>query len=415
MFFRLILPVTSMFIATLLVAFGHDSGTKTVNDSRWVISLNVGTENEPELLPVLIRIDAESANSTEIRASIINGEEEIRVGPVSMKAGKLVIEIPHYASTISLDTGKGNEPVKGVWSKVRGAGKVFQVPCQAKRWQAIEWDDPADFVGRWSVKFEDSEDPAVGVFRKAGDSNQVYGTFLTTTGDYRYLAGGVRDGKLQLSCFDGAHAFLFNIRNTDNGLEGSFHSGNWYKTTWTATRDDDAALPDAFGQTTWTDRVKLEDLKFPDLEGTPVSLADEQFVGKCRIIEVFGSWCPNCHDAGVYLTELHEKYADDGLSIVGLAFELTGDFDTDVAQVRTFIERNQTKYPILIAGTSDKGEATEQLKVLDRVRSYPTMIFLDQASNVKAIYTGFSGPATGQAHATLRRQFEKTIEKILND
>jgi len=37
--------------------------------------------------------------------------------------------------------------------------------------------------------------------------NKLTGTFLTTTGDYRYLDGIVTGDSLKLSTFDGAHAY----------------------------------------------------------------------------------------------------------------------------------------------------------------------------------------------------------------
>jgi thiol-disulfide isomerase/thioredoxin len=292
----------------------------------------------------------------------------------------------------------------------------------------VSFDDPARIVGRWAVRFADSPDLAVAIFeklggtggadrnsdQKMGGTNWVQGTFLTTTGDYRYLSGGVDDGQLKLSCFDGAHAFLFHAEIDESGkLQGDFCSGNWYRTTWEAILDDNAKLPDAFRQTRWTGKLTLDELEFIDLTGRKVSLGDPQLAGTCRIIELFGSWCPNCHDAGAYLSQLHEKYESKGLKIVGLAFEITGDFEQDVEQVRKFMSRNHTSYPILIAGTSDKELARKAMPVLDSVKSYPTFIFLNGRGNVLAIYTGFSGPATGEAYQQLQNQFEAIIRKGL--
>ncbi|MGI9516704.1 MAG: TlpA family protein disulfide reductase [Pirellulaceae bacterium] len=376
----------------------------------WTMSLNVGSEEQPDWLDFGVQVAHSSP------WFLINGEERIEMPDISYKDTRLELHAFHYASKVVVWWDPVTDTLSGEWTKRRGKDNDAVVPVIGSRPTEQPWEDPSKFVGRWSVHFADSEDPAVGVFEKAEGSNQVLGTFLTTTGDYRYLAGGVRDGRLQLSCFDGAHAFLFRADvGSDGSLTGTFKSGNWYETQWTARLDAEATLPDAFTQTVWTDKVALSELRFPDLDGNVVALDDERFAGKCRIIEVFGSWCPNCHDAGVYLSELHEKYGDRGLSITGLAFELTGDFETDVAQVRRFADRNDTAYPMLIAGTSDKGEATEQLQVLDRVRSYPTMIFLDAGGHVKAIYTGFSGPATGEAHRKLREQFEAIIEELLDE
>ncbi len=101
----------------------------------------------------------------------------------------------------------------------------------------------ASDAGRWKVRFETSERPAVGVFEARG--SDVTGTFLTSTGDDRFLAGSYERGRLRLSCFDGAHAFLFDARATGERLAGTFHSGNAWTETWSATRDaeESAALP----------------------------------------------------------------------------------------------------------------------------------------------------------------------------
>ena len=409
-----------MSLATLLLSFAAaisspvESMTQQEPVGDWQLFLDVGTQANQLELPFRVTIQRRDVgDKSELQAEIVNGSERIPVGPILWKQPQLTIEIPHYASRLVLEYEPALETLRGQWWKRRGRDQEAKLACHGSRRSADEGADPTRYLGRWVVRFADSEDPAVAVFVRDSSANQVQGTFLTTTGDYRYLAGKVVDGKLRLSCFDGAHAFLFEAQEHDGHLTGSFHSGNWYQTTWTATPDAQASLPDAFAQTEWTDKVQLDELSFPDLQGRLVSLADPDLAGKCQIIEVFGSWCPNCHDAGEYLTELNQKYKGKGLSIVGLAFELTGDFAIDSAQVQKFKDRNGTEYPVLIAGTADKAEATRQLQVLDRVRSYPTFIFLDRNQKVKAIYSGFSGPATGPAHRKMRSQFESLIEGML--
>ncbi|MCA9304027.1 MAG: TlpA family protein disulfide reductase [Phycisphaerales bacterium] len=276
-----------------------------------------------------------------------------------------------------------------------------------------EWDD---FSGRWSVAFESSTDNAIGIF-KVSSTREAIGTFLTTTGDYRYLAGRVDGNLMRLSAFDGAHAFLFHAKMLDDGtIKGDFWSGNWWHETWTAFRDDDAQLPDAFRETSITDESKLGDMVFKDLEGIPTRVLDllDESGAKARVIEVFGTWCPNCADAGRELVDMRAKYGDD-LAVVGLAFEVTEDFDRSVRQVKRYEERMGSDWPILVAGLSDKAKASEALPVLDRVRSYPTLIFLNERNEVEAVYTGFSGPATGDAYTEQRARFEAVIEKLIRE
>lgn len=240
---------------------------------------------------------------------------------------------------------------------------------------------------------------------------------MTTTGDYRYLSGRVDGNLMRLSTFDGAHAFLFHARMQDDGtIEGDFWSGNWWHETWTAVRDDDAMLPDAFEQTVVADEDALGDMVFRNLEGEPTRVLDvlDESKAKARIIEIFGTWCPNCSDAGRELVSLRERYGDD-LAVVGLAFEIVEDFDRSVQQVKRHHEQIGTDWPILIAGLSDKDKASEALPVLDKVRSYPTLIFLDRNNVVQGVYSGFSGPATGDAYKKQRLRFEERIEALIGD
>ena len=47
------------------------------------------------------------------------------------------------------------------------------------------------------------------------------------------------------------------------------------------------------------------------------------------------------------------------------------------------------------------------------MRSFPTTIFVDRRGQVRGVYQGWSGPATGEAHARLRRRFEALVEELL--
>ena len=366
------------------------------------------------------------------RAWIINGPERIEIPTVASEGRALWLEFDHYDSYISA-TGIGdgrlpdsNLPLqfRGTWQKVTGIHTSARMDFTANCASGTHRFDPLvgkaggapsapPITGRWAVRFSKSGDPAVGIF-EAYDDGIVHGTFLTTLGDYRYLAGRYEHGRLRLSCFDGAHAFLFDAAMSPDGtLEGEFWSRDSWSEKWTAKRDASAALRDPFKLTQWNESKSLKELRFRDLDGRLRSPEHADFKGKARIIKVFGSWCPNCHDAAAYMVELDRRYRSRGLSILGLAFEMTGNFKRDARQVRRFIQRHGIEYPILLAGLSDKAAASKAFPVLDRVRSYPTTILLDADGKVHAIHTGFSGPATGEAHQKLRREFESRIETLL--
>ncbi|MEL7496353.1 MAG: TlpA disulfide reductase family protein [Planctomycetota bacterium] len=349
---------------------------------------------------------------------LVNGEEQIPIPSTVVDPKSLTLEIPHYDSKLEFDVVRiqdGTPILNGVWKKRRSKTKWVTMKAQGSPGTSVIADPTAakSFAGRWSVKFSKSDDLAVGIFEAKPDG-KLQGTFLTTTGDYRFLAGSATGNTMKLSCFDGAHAFAFTATRQDDGsLNGDFWSSNTWHETFVATRDEDAKLPDSFQQTLVNQKVRLSDFEFPNLDGEPVNLDAEQFRGKPRIVYVFGSWCPNCHDAAAYFSQMQKQYAKTDLAILGIAFELTGDFERDAKQVKRYLERHQCTYPVLIAGTSDKKLASKTFPLLDRVRSYPTTIFIDRQGKVTAVHTGFSGPATGEDYTRLKAAFEKNIAQII--
>ncbi|MCH7545379.1 MAG: TlpA family protein disulfide reductase [Planctomycetes bacterium] len=365
-----------------------------------------------------------------IDAWIVNGEESVPIPEVRFENDEFVFDFVHYNSILRAKSNASGTDLQGTWKRVRGHNKwtvmdfhahwtppeTMPKPAQTgRRLNRSPFREALMLKGKWAVKFDSSSDPALAIF-DVTSTGRITGTFLTTTGDYRYLGGIFEQRALTLSVFDGAHAFLFRAELGDDAvLRGDFWSRDTWHETWTAHQDRNARLPDAFQQTKWNDDASLADLKFRDLAGAYHSPAEEQYTGKARIIEVFGTWCPNCNDASAYLKELDETYRGRGLSILGLAFEMTGEFELDAKQVKRYVEYHHIDYPVLVAGISDKAAATKAFPVLDKVRSFPTFIFLDGQNNVKAIYTGFSGPATGKAYDKLREDFERIIEQMLEE
>ena len=353
----------------------------------------------------------------DLRLTLVNGEERRDAGLVQRDGAVVSIEIPPYRSRLVANVTDGGEGLEGRWERDRGAGHEEQLAFAAiagpvpHRSELLSPEEAEALTGRWSVRFEDDEDRAVGVFEARADGT-ARGTFLTTLGDHRYLDGRFDGRHLHLSCFDGAHAFLFSAALEGETLRGDFWSRDSYHTTWTATKDAGAALPDDFALTRWTGgEDALASLSFPDVDGTSRRLDDPTFAGDARLLVVFGSWCPNCNDLSEYLVELDARY--ERLSILGLAFEYGDDPEAQRAAVRDYLAHHGASYPALVCGTVDKERASAALPILDRVRAYPTTVFMDGRGRVSAVHTGFSGPATGERHQRLRERFESEIESLL--
>jgi len=425
----MMLPMIGNVLLAVVVPLGQPSAQGDAARSSSIVRYRAVLESPGGELPFFLEIQGLRDKP---KAWIINGQERVEVPMTHWDGDNLVLDITHYDSTVRATpvrkVGAVSDDVaelRGRWRKRRSKDRWSQLDFSAssagqRRFSRLAAPEGASakyplIGGRWRVAFTGDEDRAIGVFEQAADGI-VSGTFLTPTGDFRYLAGSYEYGRLRLSCFDGAHAFLFDARlQPDGTLAGDFWSGDAWHDTWTAERDDRAALADGFAMTHWQGKAPLDTLRFPDLLGTPKSLDDPAFRGKALVIEVFGSWCPNCHDGAAYLVELDKRYRRRGLSIVGLAFEATGDFERDARQVRKFARRHGIEYPLLVAGISDKNSVPKSLPFLDRLRAFPTTIFLHRDGRIRAIHTGFSGPATGDAYDRLQDEFESIIEELLEE
>jgi thiol-disulfide isomerase/thioredoxin len=352
-------------------------------------------------------------------ATLVNGSERTRIDEVELRDGALTLRMPGYENLVSARLEDGM--LRGELLMVKLGGKAQRIPFEARFGLSHRFvsDPPTpapypDYSGRWAIEFGEGEvrSRGVGEFRQQG--RLVTGTFLTPTGDHRFLAGEVVDGELRLSKFDGGHAFLYRARlGSDGRLTGQWWSGLAFTETFTGQRDAEASLGDAAGVTRLRDGSSILDIRFPDLNGELRSLRDPRFTGKVVVLALAGSWCPNCHDEAAFLASFYRQHRERGLEIVSLMFEQFGDFARAAAATHRFRQRYGIEYPTLIAGTSDKDDAASKLPQLNGVFAFPTTIFIDRAGKVRRIHTGFSGPATGVHHERLIEEFTTLVEQLL--
>jgi thiol-disulfide isomerase/thioredoxin len=430
------LPAALGVLGVLMTGCSH----KQYPEGRYLLSLASGSPGSPAIETAF---DLERSG-TAYRATILNGTERIEVPVVEREGYTLRLGFPHYDSALELtltDQVDERTRAQGVWRVDRGTPGVAEVAVQAEpvSWGqgtrrpaiAVDRDAVRTVGGRWAMDFEVSG-TGIGVF-EVTLTGAASGTVLTPTGDYRYLAGRyeptlrvwgpgdpVRDddvvGTLSLSTFDGSHAFAIEGNMTRDGrMWGVFVSGNWWVEGWTARKDAGAALPDPFAQTTAViqrlDADALARLVYTTPEGERAPLGSILPDGTPRVLSLFGTWCPNCADAAVLLKDLEAKYAPRGLRVAGLAFE--ADPTRAGERVRAYQQRHGIDWPVLIGGLKSKTEATKSAAFLDQVRAFPTTVFIAPDGTIKAVHTGFSGPATGAEHEAMRAKFEGIIEGIL--
>lgn len=350
---------------------------------------------------------------------IRNAAERIRVTDVLLKEDSVIVQMPVFESQFRLQ--KKDNSLTGVWIK-GGAVKTQVIPFTAvrgkERFIVSNTAVQKNIAGRWAASFINGNklsEPSIAEFKQTG--NIVTGTFLNPTGDYRYLEGVVSGDSLMLSCFDGGHAFLFTAKINDNKtITGGWHySGAVVKSEWTANKNPTATLPaEEVAMYLRPGEEKLN-FTFNDLEGHPVSINDNKFKNKVVILQIMGSWCPNCMDETAFLSDYYNKNKQRGIEIVSLAYEYSTDIERSRKSLQRFQQRFNVHYPMLITGVSinDSLRTEKTLPQLTPIKFFPSSVILDKNGKVRKLDTGFNGPGTGEHYTHYVKEFETTINDLL--
>ena len=375
---------------------------------KWHFVFEIGSEKlpfQPEILD----------EGQKLQFYAINGDERIRADEFEIRDDSLFIRLPIFNTALIGKIEAGF--ISGSYFDY-SRNNDYQLPFTASQDSLARFPITAnpdiDVTGKWKIEFSprtDNEYVALGVFEQKG--NRAFGTFLTTTGDYRYLEGNVSGDSLMLSCFDGSHVFLFKAKVTGNHIEGSFWSGSHWQENWVGVRDEAFELPDSTSLTFIKEGYSKLDFSFQNLDGKTISLSDDAFKDKVVIVQIMGSWCPNCMDETAYLVSLHNKFHKQGLEVVSLAFEKSDDTETNIQSLNRLKGHFSIPYEILLAGKASKTEAARKLPMLNHILSFPTSIYIDRDGEVRKIHTGFSGPGTGEYYKEFVEETNQFVTELL--
>lgn len=354
---------------------------------------------------------------------VVNASEKIKITTVAITNDSINFSMPAFESAFKTKRNADGS-LQGLWTK--GTGGATQVwafyayPKQPYRFIKNQGKAKHNITGKWDVNITRPNGTirkAVAIFKQK--KNQLTGTFLTPSGDYRYLEGIVTGDSLKLSTFDGAHAYTFYAKINDAATitDAVFYSGFGGKETWTAIRNDNIAMPAQDAPTQLREGETQLNFTFNDLDGNPVSINDKRYDNKVVIIQIMGSWCPNCLDETKFLAEYYNKNKDRGIEIIALAYEYSTDWERSVKSLRKFQTLFNVQYPILITGAiaSDDEKTEKTLPQLTPIRSFPTTIFIDKHQQVRKITGTFYGPGTGSYFETYKKEFDALVDGLLKE
>lgn len=353
---------------------------------------------------------------------VFNSNDRLRVDSITFKGDSVFIQMPFFGSYFDAKINKDGS-LRGTWTKDYG-DRLAVMPFHAMpgdETRLFSYARPTGNVtGSWAASFPGQRQDtfkAIGLFNQKG--NQITGTFMTPSGDYRYLQGVVSGDTVKLSGFDGCHALLFTaLINGKNTLsDGKLYSINSREMNWSAVRKTFKTLPSAYSvDNIQPGKVRLSFHLKDMLTSEEVSITDKKYLGKVVVVQILGSWCPNCMDETRFFTQNYKRYHQRGVDFIGIDFERTADFNKSKSAMQSFFKNFNIHYPILFSGVAaDDPDLTKKVfpNLPIKIQAFPTTIFIDKQGYVRKIHNGINGPATGKYYDQYKEDFKNIVNGLL--
>lgn len=356
--------------------------------------------------PIPFRLDVTQTKAGP-RAVLWDGDRVVNTSARgTISGGVLHFDFPAYAG--KLDARIENGVLRGTYNNL---------PIEARPHKAVAAAKAPNIAGEWRIPVNSPKGEKAWRLIVQQRNGEAYATILRIDGDTGTLNGPFRNGKFSLSRFAGERPGLLELTpQGDGSLALAFYDNNGrndyraYRATQ-AAKAGVAAPSDPVRFTTVKD--KNEKLRFSgvDLNGKRIDQNDPRFKGKVVLVNLTGSWCPNCHDEAPFLAALDAKYRARGLQIVGLDFEQPEQLNSGLPRLKAFIARYRLKYTYLVAG--EPKEVKEKLPQAVNLNAWPTSFFLGRDGKVRSVHVGFPSRGSAQFDQKARADIQHEIETLL--
>ncbi len=375
--------------------------------------------------PIPFNFEVKGKRAQDATFTLLNGSRTDRFKVTPRDDGTFSVRMNTYDAVLEGKVSEDGKHLVGQYKDLvpsrNGARNLAFTAEQGAAWRFVKpgQDEAAaaDLSGKWAVQTIDKaarQDKRNQVALLKQEGNRLSGVFMTVVGDTRELEGTVQGNRFYLSGFSGPSPLL--IRGTideDGNIQGAFGSGIYNVVKFEAEKSDKVELPDPYKLTFLKDGQERIDFSFPDLQGKQVSLRDDKYRGKVVIVEVIGTWCPNCTDQTYFLAPWFKQNQHRGVEAVAVAFEQEDNFDYFKKTLTTFKDYFYIRYDIVFGGIADKKVATEKLKGLNYMAAFPTTIIIGRDGKVREIYTGYTGTVTGEYHQDYVARFNSLLDGLI--
>jgi peroxiredoxin len=354
-----------------------------------------------------------SGSGTNVTASFFNGDDRYASTQARFENGKLVVNWDYYAATLEATLKDG--VLEGQYAGTRRMKGPFAIRAvrAAVAQPAVVSGIVPSIDGLWEIPNKSGKGELAWRFIVQQAGPKAAATILRVDGDTGTISGAFQNGKFVLSHFDGARAHLLEITPAGDGTLEILQDGRTKLTAYRPAAARAKGLPeptDADLHTTMKDPKEPFRFSFPDLNGRIVSNADARFRGKVLVVEITGSWCPNCHDEAPFLAEMYRKFGRQEFEIVSLSFEEAEQLK-DPTRLRAFVKKYGLEFPVLLCGDPD--EANVKLTQLVNWNTWPATLFIDRRGLVRGIHSGFPSAGSGELFRQAKEEFNVEVGRLL--
>ena len=342
-------------------------------------------------------------------ATLFNSSEKRVLHYSQGKDGSIDIPILGFDAAFKLK--KINNTLSGYWIKFNRSPeyKLSIMGMKLAKPYTYLKEPLQNFPSKWQLTFDGDKKSNLLSFTNSETS--FHGSIITQTGDYRFLTPKIKDNNLSLFGFDGAYAFFIEAKRINDKLQGTLYSGLSYNKKFTAQANKDFKLKDPEQITSYDGDITK--LNFKTLSGEDYQLSDDN--GKVRVLQIFGSWCPNCIDETAFINNWKKRNKNLNVHFSLIAFERSPDKKHALKQLKKAKDNYGINYPILIGGYTKKDKVKSILPGLENFISFPTTIYIDKQGKVRKILASFQGPATGQYYNEFSRNFDLFLKKLAQE
>lgn len=331
-------------------------------------------------------------------AVLFNADERISMHAEESIGDSLVFSFPVFNNAFHLAVAENGQVLRGYWVRYDAGNQRYPLELRQDDGERFPGEHaegyPAVVRPRYQLNLEsDAATPTPAVWELDRVSiNGFYGSILTESGDYRFLQGNVVGKTLWMSTFDGIHAYVFKAQIArDGSLSGRHFSGKKYVAPFTAQPSETFALRDPESIARMKPGARINAVLPEWNSGKSMDLGG-LIQGKVAVIQIMGSWCPNCMDETRMMVDFHRDWSPKGVEFVAVAFERSANLSEAQIPLGKCVRDLQIPYTVLFGGKI--GAVGTVFPDLEQFGGYPTTLFVDKKGTVRVISTGFYGPGT---------------------